>query len=182
MKQFSANRPLVEPTDFAGLRFRVQPSDVLVAQVEALQGVPQKMAFSEVYGALQTGVVDGQENTWVDIYAKKFFEVQEGITETNHGVIDYMVVVSRDWWETVPSDLRDQLVEIMEQVTAGQHGLTAEMQAEAKRAIRDAGTTVRELTPEQRSRWVEAMKPVWDLFAGDIGPELIDAAQEANAR
>ncbi|MEM7464750.1 MAG: DctP family TRAP transporter solute-binding subunit, partial [Pseudomonadota bacterium] len=83
MKQMSANKPLLLPTDADGLKFRVQSSDVLVAQMEALGGSPQKMAFSEVYGALQQGVVDGQENTWSNIYGKKFFEVQDGITETN---------------------------------------------------------------------------------------------------
>ena len=84
MKQFSANVPLIMPTDAAGLKFRVQPSDVLVAQMEALGASPQPMAFSEVYGALQTGVVDGQENTWSNVYGQKFFEVQDGSTETNH--------------------------------------------------------------------------------------------------
>ena len=82
MKQLSANKPLIEPSDAKGLKFRVQPSEVLVAQMEAIGGSPQKMAFSEVYGALQQGVVDGQENTWSNIYGQKFFEVQDGTTET----------------------------------------------------------------------------------------------------
>ena len=108
MKQFSASKPLLTPADADGLKFRVQPSDVLVAQMEALGANPQKMAFSEVYGALQTGVVDGQENTWSNIYGKKFFEVQDGITESNHGIIDYLVVTSTDWWDGLDGDLRDQ--------------------------------------------------------------------------
>ena len=94
MKQMSANKPLEMPTDANGLKFRVQNSEVLKAQMAALGGSPQPMAFSEVYGALQTGVVDGQENTWSNIYGKKFFEVQDGVTETNHGIIDYMLVTS----------------------------------------------------------------------------------------
>jgi C4-dicarboxylate-binding protein DctP len=104
LKQFSANVPLIDPTDAAGLKFRVQPSDVLVAQMEALDASPQPMSFSEVYGALQTGVVDGQENTWSNIYGKKFFEVQDGTTETNHGLLDYMVVTSVDWWDGLDAD------------------------------------------------------------------------------
>jgi len=92
MKQLSADKPLLAPSDAAGLKFRVQPSDVLVAQFKALKANPQKMAFSEVYGALQTKVINGQENTWSNIYGKKFFEVQDGVTETNHGIIDYLVV------------------------------------------------------------------------------------------
>jgi C4-dicarboxylate-binding protein DctP len=181
MKQFSANRPLIEPTDVEGLRFRVQPSDVLVAQIDALHGIPHKMAFSEVYGALQTGVVDGQENTWVDIYAKKFFEVQEGVTETNHGVIDYLVVVSTDWWLGLPADIRDQLSAILVEVTEIQHRQSARMNQEAKAAIIDAGGKVRQLTAQQRARWTEATKPVWSRFADDVSPALIAAAQAANA-
>ena len=87
MKQMSANKALMSPSDANGLKFRVQNSDVLKAQMAAMGGSPQPMAFSEVYGALQTGVVDGQENTWSNIYGRKFFEVQDGVTETNHGII-----------------------------------------------------------------------------------------------
>jgi len=94
MKQMSANVPLNVPSDANGLKFRVQNSDVLKAQMAAMGASPQPMAFSEVYGALQTGVVDGQENTWSNIYGKKFFEVQDGTTETDHGIIDYLVVES----------------------------------------------------------------------------------------
>jgi C4-dicarboxylate-binding protein DctP len=79
--------------------------------MEALGGSPQKMAFSEVYGALQTGVVDGQENTWSNIYGQKFFEVQDGVTETNHGIIDYLVVTSVDWWEGLDPDVREQFAD-----------------------------------------------------------------------
>ena len=110
MKQFSANKPLIEPSDAAGLKFRVQPSDVLVAQMEALDASPQPMAFSEVYGALQQGVVDGQENTWSNIYGQKFFEVQDGTTETNHGVLDYLVVTSVDWLDSLDPATRDQFL------------------------------------------------------------------------
>ena len=95
----------------------MQSSDVLVAQMEAIGGSPQKMAFSEVYGALQQGVVDGQENTWSNIYGKKFFEVQDGITETNHGIIDYLLVTSVDWLDSLDADVRDQFLTIVAEVT-----------------------------------------------------------------
>ncbi|MEZ5885167.1 MAG: DctP family TRAP transporter solute-binding subunit, partial [Paracoccaceae bacterium] len=117
MKQFSAKKPLLLPTDAAGLKFRVQPSDVLVAQMEALGASPQPMAFSEVYGALQTGVVDGQENTWSNSYGQKYYEVQDSITETNHGVLDYLVVVSTDWWDSLDPAVSEQLATIMNEVT-----------------------------------------------------------------
>lgn len=117
MKQMSANKPLEMPSDANGLKFRVQNSEVLKAQMAALGGSPQPMAFSEVYGALQTGVVDGQENTWSNIYGKKFFEVQDGVTETNHGIIDYMLVTSTDWWDSLDAGMRDQLSKIVDEVT-----------------------------------------------------------------
>ncbi len=181
MKQISAGEPLLEPADADGLKFRVQPSDVLVAQMEALGANPQKMAFSEVYGALQTGVVDGQENTWSNIYGQKFFEVQDGITESNHGIIDYLVVTNRKWWEELPEDVREQLATIINEVSATRNAASTQVNEEAKQAIIDAGGMVRSLTPEQRKKWVEAMKPVWAQFEDDIGADLIAAAQASNA-
>ncbi|MFD0979260.1 TRAP transporter substrate-binding protein [Tropicimonas aquimaris] len=180
LKQFSANKPLVMPEDAKGLKFRVQPSDVLVAQMEALGASPQPMAFSEVYGALQTGVVDGQENTWSNIYGQKFFEVQDGITETNHGVLDYMVVTSIDWWDSLDEDVRTQLATIFDEVTAERNAAIEQVDADNRQAILDAGAEIRELTEEQRAAWVEAMKPVWEQFEGDVGTENIEAAQSIN--
>ncbi|WP_109464612.1 TRAP transporter substrate-binding protein [Albibacillus kandeliae] len=181
MKQFSANKPLIEPGDAAGLKFRVQPSDVLVAQMKALNASPQPMAFSEVYGALQTGVVDGQENTWSNIYGQKFFEVQDGTTETNHGVLDYLVVTSVDWLDSLDPAVRDQLLTILNEVTVERNAAVGEVDAEARQAILDAGAEIRELTPEQRQHWVDAMKPVWEEFEGDVGADNIAAAQNINA-
>ncbi len=181
LKQFSANVPLIAPEDAAGLKFRVQTSDVLVAQMEALNASPQPMAFSEVYGALQTGVVDGQENTWSNIYGQKFFEVQDGITETNHGVLDYLVVASTDWLDSLDADVRDQFMTIFHEVTTERNAAIGEVDADNRQAVLDAGATIRELSPEQREAWVAAMKPVWDQFEGDVGAENIAAAQEINA-
>jgi C4-dicarboxylate-binding protein DctP len=181
MKQMSANKPLMSPTDASGLKFRVQNSDVLKAQMAALGGSPQPMAFSEVYGALQTGVVDGQENTWSNIYGKKFFEVQDGVTETNHGIIDYMLVTSTDWWDSLPADVRDQLATIVAEVTEARNAESTKVNAEAKQAILDAGGVVRALDAAQRDEWVNVMKPVWEQFLKDVGQENIDAAQAINA-
>ncbi|MEC9347136.1 MAG: TRAP transporter substrate-binding protein [Pseudomonadota bacterium] len=182
MKQLSAKKPLIDPADAAGLKFRIQPSDVLQAQFEALGANPQKMAFSEVYGALQTGVVDGQENTWSNIYGQKFFEVQDGTTETNHGIIDYMVVTSREWWDGLPDDVRSQFATILKEVTESRNAESTKVDEEAKALIQQAGGVIRTLTPEQRQKWVDAMKPVWDKFSDDIGTDLIKAAQAANGK
>ncbi|SLN40115.1 C4-dicarboxylate-binding periplasmic protein precursor [Roseovarius albus] len=180
MKQMSANVPLIAPTDANGLRFRVQSSDVLVAQMEAIGGSPQKMAFSEVYGALQQKVVDGQENTWSNIYGKKFFEVQDGITETNHGILDYLVVASTEWLDSLEPDVRDQFLTILSEVTETRNAESYDVNQKARQAIIDAGGEIRELTDEQRAAWVETMKPVWDKFSDDVGQENIDAAQAIN--
>ncbi|MEQ5868811.1 DctP family TRAP transporter solute-binding subunit [Sagittula sp. NFXS13] len=180
MKQMSANKPLISPSDAEGLKFRVQNSDVLKAQMAAMGGSPQPMAFSEVYGALQTGVVDGQENTWSNIYGQKFFEVQDGTTETNHGVLDYMLVTNIDWWEGLDADVRDQLATIIEEVSTTRNAESAKVNQEAKQAVIDAGGEVRELTAEQRAVWVDAMKPVWEEFVEDVGQDNIDAAQKIN--
>ena len=180
MKQMSASKPLLVPGDARGLKFRVQASDVLVAQFEQLGASPQKMSFKEVYGGLQTKVIDGQENTWSNIYGKKFFEVQDGITETNHGIIDYLVVTSDEWWEGLPDDVRDQLAKILEEVTALRNGESTNVNNTNKENIIKAGGTVRTLNAEQRRQWIDAMKPVWKKFEKDIGTELMESALKAN--
>jgi C4-dicarboxylate-binding protein DctP len=180
MKQLSADKPLLTPEDAAGLKFRIQESDVLEAQFEALGANPQKMAFAEVYGALQQGVVEGQENTWSNIHTKKFHEVQDGITETNHGVVDYLVVTNAEFWDGLPEDVRTDLERILAEVTAKYNAEADRINEEARQKILDEGVEIRELTPEQRQAWVDAMKPVWDQFSEDIGADVLDAAMQAN--
>ncbi|MEZ5841337.1 MAG: TRAP transporter substrate-binding protein [Hyphomicrobiales bacterium] len=181
MKQMSANVPVMMPEDLKGKKMRIQQSDVLQAQFETLGAVPQKLAFKEVYGALQTGVVDGQENTWSNIYTQKFFEVQDGITETDHGVLDYIVVTSSEFWNGLPDDIRTQLGTILDEVTADANAKSLAINEENKKRIVEAGGVVRTLTAEQREAWKAAMKPVWEKFAGEIGQDLIDAASASNA-
>lgn len=180
IKNFSANKALLLPSDAKGLKFRVQTSEVAVAMIEALEANPQKLAFKEVYGALQTGVVDGQENTWSNIYTKKFFEVQDGITETNHQVLDYLVVTSVEWWEGLKPEVRDPLKKILDEVAATRNAMSTEINNKNRQKIMDTGGTIRELTAEQRKAWVDVMKPVWDKFKDDIGQDLIDAALATN--
>jgi C4-dicarboxylate-binding protein DctP len=180
MKQMSATRPLIKPEDAKGLKFRVQASDVLVAQFEQLGANPQKMSFKEVYGGLQTKVIHGQENTWSNIFGKKFFEVQDGVTETNHGILDYLVVTSTKWWDGLKPEMRDKLATILKEVTETRNAESFKVNQANKQNIIDAGSTVRTLTDEQRQAWVEAMKPVWKKFEGDIGKDLMEAAAKAN--
>ncbi len=180
MKQLSAGKPLYTPSDAKGLKFRIMTSDVLKAQFEALGASPQKMAFKEVFGALQMGVVDGQENTWSNIYTKKFYEVQDGITETNHGVLDYLVVTSVDFWDNLPADIRKQLEQILHEVSVERNAISDRINLENKEKIIAAGTVVRQINAQQREAWVAAMKPVWIQFEDDIGADVIDAAVASN--
>ena len=168
------------PEDAQGLTFRVQTSDVAVAMIEAVGASARKLAFRDVYNALKTGVVDGQENSWSNIYTQKFHEVQDGVTETNHQLLAYLLVTSDAWLKGLDPDVRDQLLTIIEEVTAITNAAVAEKEAANRQRIIDAGTEIRMLNAEQRKAWVAAMKPVWDLFEVGIGADLISAAQTAN--
>jgi C4-dicarboxylate-binding protein DctP len=180
MKQFSGPRPIVTPQDAAGLKFRVMESDILQAQIEAVGGSPQKMAFGEVYQALQTGTVDAQENTWSNIYSSKFYEVQPYITESNHGYIGYFVGVNSAFWESLPADLRTGLEAALAEVTEWGNARSEAINLEDRQRIIDSGRSeITVLTPEQLRAWQVAMQPVWDEFRGRIGGELVDAAQAA---
>jgi len=178
MKQWTAPRPLRLPEDAAGLKFRIMESDVIQEQVGAVGGSPQKMAYGEVYQALQTGTVDAQENTWSNNYSSRFHEVQPYITVSNHGYLGYFVAFNEDFWESLPADLRDGILEVLDEVTVWGNERASEINDEARRNIIESGLSeVIELNPAELAAWREAMIPVWEQFREEIGPELIDAAR-----
>ncbi|MBP7605454.1 MAG: TRAP transporter substrate-binding protein [Giesbergeria sp.] len=181
MKQFSANTKLLMPTDAKGLKFRIQASDVLEAQFKAVGANPQKISFSEVYQSLQTGVVDGTENPWSNTYSKKFHEVQKYIVDSDHGVLDYMVITNTKWWDGLPADIRKALKTAMdESIAYGNKAAFQEAVDFRDKVIADKKAEVVPMSKEQKAAWRTAMKPVWKKFEGDIGKNLIDAAQKAN--
>jgi len=182
MKQLSTNKDkLTRPEDVKGLKFRIQASDVLEAQFRALGANPQKMAFAEVYQALQTGVVDGQENTWSNIYSQKFHEVQKTIAQTNHGVIDYMVITNAKWWDGLPADIRAGLQKAMDEATAHSNKLAEELNQRDRKRIEEAGKAkIQALSKDDVAAWRKAMEPVWKKFEADIGNDLIQAALKSN--
>jgi C4-dicarboxylate-binding protein DctP len=174
-KQMSANKKLVAPEDYKGLKFRIQSSKVLEAQFRALGAIPQVMAFSDVYQALQTGVVDGQENTWSNMYTQKMHEVQKYATVTNHGYIGYVVVVNKKFWDGLPADVRGQLEKAMKEATEFGNGQSAKENEEALEAIKKAGKTeIVTLTPEQDEAMRKAMMPVYKEVASRVGQPLIE--------
>src|SRR5690554_1983524 len=181
LKQLSANKKLLEPRDARGLRFRVQASAVLDEQFKAVRANPRKMSFAEVYQGLQTGVVNGAENPYSNIYSQKMHEVQKYITESNHGVLDYMVITNTKFWDGLPEDIRNELTAILAEVTVAVNKQAEELNQRDKQRILDAGTTeIINLTPEQREQWRDAMRPVWEKFEDEIGAELIQAAGRSN--
>ncbi|MFP7756040.1 TRAP transporter substrate-binding protein [Thermodesulfobacteriota bacterium B35] len=181
LKQLSASKPLRVPADARGLKFRIMSSDVLAAQFKALGATPLKKPFSEVFTLLQTRAIDGQENTWSNIYSKKFYEVQPYITESNHGLLDYMVVTSAEFWNGLPADVRSGLESALREAIAFGNQVAADKAKSDKQKIIDSRRSeIIELTPAERAQWVEVMKPVWKQFEGEIGKELIDAAYGAN--
>jgi C4-dicarboxylate-binding protein DctP len=174
-KEMSANKKLVTPADYKGVKFRIQSSKVLEAQFRSLGSIPQVMGFGEVYQALQTGVVDGQENTWSNMYTQKMHEVQKYITETHHGYIGYVVVTNKKFWDGIPADTRAQLDKAMKEATAYGNGQSAKENDDAKAEIIKAGKSeIIKLTPEQDSAMRKAMEPVYKDVASRVGQPLID--------
>jgi C4-dicarboxylate-binding protein DctP len=174
-KQMSANKKLLSPADYKGLKFRIQSSKVLEAQFRALGSIPQVMAFGEVYQALQTGVVDGQENTWSNIYTQKMHEVQKYATVTNHGYIGYVVVVNKKFWDGLPADIRANCEKAMKEATEYGNSQSAKENEDALEAIKKAGKTeIITLSPEQDEAMRKAMMPVYKDVASRVGQPLID--------
>jgi C4-dicarboxylate-binding protein DctP len=174
-KQMSANKKLIAPADYKGMKFRIQSSKVIEAQFRTLGAIPQVMAFSEVYQALQTGVVDGQENTWSNIYTQKMHEVQKFATITNHGYIGYVVVANKKFWDGLPGDIRAACEKALKEATEYGNGQSAKENEDALAEIKKAGKTeIITLTPEQDAAMRKAMLPVYKEVASRVGQPLID--------
>jgi len=182
MKQISASKPLQVPADASGLKFRIMTSDVLAAQFQALDALPVKKPFSEVFTLLQTKAIDGQENTWSNIFSKKFFEVQPYITHSDHGVIDYLVVTSSEFWNGLPDDLRGEVKKALDEAIKFGNDVALQKAEGDMKKIADSGRSkILKLSADERQKWVDAMKPVWKKFESEIGKDLIDAAVASNA-
>ena len=179
-KIMSSNRPMHAPTDLKGLKLRIQASKVLDEQMRVLGANPQVMAFSEVYQALQTGVVDGLENVPSNLYTQKMHEVQKHMTVTNHGYIGYAVVVNKKFWEKLPADVRSQLDGAMKEATEYANKIAQQENEAALDAIRKSGkVTVYMPTDAEKAEWRKVMLPVHKTMEERIGKDLIAAASKA---
>lgn len=173
-KQISSNRPMHDVSDFSGLKMRIQSSKVLGAQMKALGANPQVMAFSEVYTALQQGVVDGTENPVSNFYTQKMNEVQKHMTMSNHGYLGYAVIVNKAFWEGLPADIRSELTQAMKQATVFEREISQKDNDEALAKVIAAKTTdVYQLTPAELAEWKKTLLPVHKEFESVIGADLI---------
>ena len=179
-KQMSANKPLRKPEDYKGLKFRIQSSKVIDAQFRALGAIPQVMAFSEVYQALQTGVVDGQENTASNMYTQKFDEVQKYTTLTNHGYLGYALIVNKKFWDGLPADIRTQLTKAVKEATDYSNEISRKENEEALAAMQKSGKTqFIKLTAAEDAAMRKALEPVADEVGKRVGKSLIDDFRKA---
>ncbi|MEO0314071.1 MAG: hypothetical protein RI928_527 [Pseudomonadota bacterium] len=181
-KMMTSNRPMHLPTDMKGLKLRIQSSKVLDEQMRALGANPQVMAFSEVYQAMQTGVVDGSENPPSNIFTQKMHEVQKHLTATNHGYIGYAVIVNKKFWDKLPADIRTQLEGAMKEATDYANNIAQQENDQALENIRKSGKTVIYIpTDAERAEWRKALVPVHKAMEDRIGKELIAAVNKATA-
>ena len=175
-KSFSLNTPIKAPADLKGKKMRIQSSKVLEEQMRAVGSLPQVMAFSEVYQALQTGVVDGTENPISNLYTQKMYEVQKHLTITDHGYLGYAVIVNKKFWDGLPADIRKQLEEAMEQATRYANQIAKVENDESLEKVKKSGkTAVYVPTKEERLAFKKAMVPVHKKMEGRIGKEVIES-------
>ncbi len=173
-KVMSANKPLRTPDDFRGLKMRIQSSKVLDSEMRSVKAIPQVMSFSEVYQALQTGVVDGTENPPSNLYTQKMHEVQKYVTLSNHGYLGYAVIVNKKFWAGLPADIRGQLEGAMKAATEFANSVAQKDNEDALVAVKKSGRSeLIMLTPEQRLAWKMAMDKAHKEQMNRIGADLV---------
>jgi len=179
-KVMSANRPLRNPADLRGLKMRIQSSKTLDAQMRALGAIPQVMAFSEVYQALQTGVVDGTENPPSNLFTQKMHEVQKYVTLSDHGYIGYAVIVNKKFWDGLPGDVRGQLESAMKEASRFANDAAKKDNDEALEAVRKSGKSqIIGLSTAEKAAWKKALLPVHKEMAARIGAETLQEIYKA---
>jgi len=182
-KEFSANKPLRKLDDFKGLKIRIQSSKILEGEIKAFGAIPQVMAFSEVYTALQQGVVDGEENTPSNKYTQKMHEVQKYMTMSDHGVVMYAVVVNKKFWDGLPADIRKALGEAMAESTKYVWDIAKKENDDALAKIKAAKTTeVYVLPPAEKAVWRKAMLPLYREHEGAVGKDTLESIEKTVAQ
>ena len=179
-KLMSANKPIRVPADYKGLKMRIQSSKVLGDQIKALGAIPQVMAFSEVYQALQTGVVDGTENPPSNFYTQKMQEVQKYLAMTDHGVIEYAVITNKKFWDGLPADVRKALQGAMQETTKFANDIAKKENDDALEAVRKSGKTeILTLSAEQKAAMKKALVPVHKENESRVSKEILAEVYKA---
>lgn len=180
MKQLSATTPIRRPEDVKGLKFRIMNSDVLAAQFEQVDAIPMRKPFSKVYSLLQNKEIDGQENTWSNIYSKKFFEHQPHIIESNHGYLGYMIITNAKFWQTIPAEIKPTIEKSLAEAIDFGNQIALQKVTEDRQNIVETGKSeIHIMSLDERKAWVTAMQPIWKSYENEIGSELIQAAASA---
>src|ERR1700756_498802 len=171
-KDFSANKPIKVPADYKGLKMRIQSSKVLGDEIKALGAIPQVMAFSEVYQALQTGVVDGTENPPSNFYTQKMHEVQKYLALTEHGVIEYAVIVNKKFWDGLPPDIRTALEGAMKDATKYANDIAKKENDDALESVKKSGKTqIITLTADEKAQLKKALVSVHKENESRVGKD-----------
>lgn len=182
MKQFSATRALATPVDASGLAFRIQPSEILERQFSQVGATSVRLPFAATFEALQSGKVQGAENPWSNIVSQRLGQVQPYITESNHGLLSYMLVSNSAFWTSIPYQVRIQLETIIDEVSLAVNQEAEAINARDRQRLVNAGNQIISLSSEQRSAWRSAMQPLWQQYEAQIGSDVLRAAQTVNRR
>lgn len=178
-KQVTANQPLIMPADFHGQRIRIIPSKVLDTHYRTLGAIPVGSSFGDLYSLLATGKVDGEENTVSNLYTKRLYEVQKHLTVSNHNFLGYAVIVNEPFWKELPDDLKQAIEEALKEATAFNNQLSVEMNAQQLEEVLTKELMQTHIqTEEERAAWRQALQPVYDSFAPQIGPELMQEIEK----
>ena len=182
MKQLSATKALNKPGDAKGLAFRIQASPVIESQFTALGATPVKLPFAATLQAMQDGKVQGTENTWSNLHSQMYEKYQPYMTETNHGVLDYMLVTNTKFWYAIPHATRTELEGIIEEVTFAVNNAAEQQNVAARQQLSQGKTKLITLTEQERDDWRVAMQPVWKQYEAEIGSDIIHAAEQVNRK
>jgi C4-dicarboxylate-binding protein DctP len=178
---YTCNKPLINPEDFRGLKMRIQGSKVLDAVARELGAIPQIMAFSELYQALQTGVVDGEDNVPSNILTQKFYEVQKHLTVSYHGRLTYALITNKKFWDGLPADVRPGLDRAVKESTEFFNETAAKDNADALEKIKASGKIdVHVQTPEEKQAWINKLMPVHKEMQSRFGKDFIDKIYKAS--
>lgn len=183
MKQFTATKELRKPSDAQGLVFRIQASNIITDQFSLIGATAVKLPFAQSFSAMQSGKVQGTENTWSNLYSQKLHTVQPYMTETNHGVLSYMLMTNATFWNSLPFDTRSRLQAIADEVTVSVNRDAEAINAKNREMIVSSGTSkLLTLTPAERQAWRDAMAPLLQKYSDEIGADVIQAAQTVNRK